>query len=379
MEKNQKNKKKSKIKLFTDTTYFDYPTLFIIIFLIGFGLMMIFSTSSYRAYSEMGDSAFYFKRQLFFAVIGIVTMLFISKINYKFLLACNKIFMVITIILLFYVLILGSASGGAVRWIQIGPMRFQPSEVAKLTLILYMADMCTKHEKNMYRLQNVTKILAVPIICVLMIAKENLSTAIVCAIIVCSILFVISPRLWYFILIGIVGVLGVVASIAFTGYRGGRIEYWLHPEDNPAGAYQSIQSLYAIGSGGLFGRGLGQSIQKLGYIPESHTDMIFSVICEELGVFGALCIILVFTMLLWRFKFLADNTSNRAASLILTGIIAHIAIQVIINISVATNTIPNTGIPLPFISYGGTSISILLGEMGIALGISRQIKPKQRI
>ena len=161
--------------------------------------------------------------------------------------------------------------------------------------------------------------------------------------------------------------------ITSAGYRGERIDAWLDPENHDKG-YQTMQSLYAIGSGGIFGKGLGQSMQKLGFIPESHNDMIFSVVCEELGFFGAICVIIMFMFLIWRCVIIADNARDLYGSLIVIGIMTHIAVQVIINLAVVTNTMPNTGVPLPFISYGGSSMVFILIEMGVVLSVSRQIK-----
>ena len=172
----------------------------------------------------------------------------------------------------------------------------------------------------------------------------------------------------------VVGVLFVIIMISMQGYRGERIQAWRNPEASSSG-FQTLQGLYAIGSGGLFGRGLGQSIQKMGNIPEAQNDMIFSIICEELGIVGAVGLILVFVMLIWRFRFIAEGAPDRYGSLIVIGVISHLAFQVLINMFVVTNLMPNTGVPLPFISYGGTSLVFLLIEMGIVLAVSRQIEP----
>ena len=216
-----------------------------------------------------------------------------------------------------------------------------------------------------------------PVICIILIAVENLSTAIVCGVIVVSIWFVATPKKWHLLIVIAVAAAGFILFLNMASYRGGRIDAWLHPETSPDG-YQTMQALYAIGSGGLFGRGLGQSIQKMGFIPEAHNDMIFSVICEELGIVGGMAIILVFAMLLWRFRFIAEGAPDRFGALMVVGIIAHIAFQVILNICVVTNTLPNTGCALPFISYGGSSLAFLMVEMGLVLSVSRQIVPLSR-
>ena len=207
-----------------------------------------------------------------------------------------------------------------------------------------------------------------------MIAIENLSTAIICAAIVGVIWIVAVPNFWrYLIPMGIIAVVAGTILVFTQSYRLTRFQVWRHPDKLDEG-YQTLQGLYAIGSGGLFGRGLGQSIQKMGFIPEAQNDMIFSIICEELGLFGAIAIILLFVLLIWRFMVIANNAQDMFGALLVVGVMAHISIQVILNIAVVTNTIPNTGITLPFISYGGSSIVFLLAEMGLVLSVSRGIR-----
>ncbi len=373
MSSNQTRKRK-KTSFFIRGTYFDYTALFLILFLVCFGLLMVYSTSSYIGNRNYGDSAYFFKRQLIFAVLGIVCMLVVSRIRYQKLKNFSLIFMIAETLLLLLVLIIGSASNGSTRWIEIAGIRFQPSEIAKMALVIYMAHICTAKSKEMRNFLDTVKMFLFPAGMIVLIAIENLSTAIICFVIVVAIWFVATPNLKYLLIFGAVGVALAVAGIFLVGYRGDRIEAWLHPETSENG-YQTMQSLYAIGSGGLFGRGLGQSIQKMGFIPEAHNDMVFSVICEELGIVGAVGVIIVFLMLLWRFKFISEGAPDRFGGLLVTGIIAHIAIQVIINISVVTNVMPNTGVTLPFVSYGGTSLVFLLIEMGLVLSVSRQIRP----
>ena len=208
----------------------------------------------------------------------------------------------------------------------------------------------------------------------LVIAVNNLSTAIIVAGIAFIMVFVVSPKYTHFIAFAAVAAVAVAGFILVQGYRADRISAWLHPEDHPDTAYQTLQGLYAIGSGGLVGQGLGESIQKLGFLPESQNDMIFAIICEELGLFGAVSIILIFLFMIYRFMIIANNAPDLFGALLVVGVMGHIAIQVILNIAVVTNTIPNTGITLPFISYGGTSVLFLLMEMGIVLSVSNQIK-----
>ena len=205
---------------------------------------------------------------------------------------------------------------------------------------------------------------------------ENLSTAIICGVIVIAILFVASPKYTPFIAFALLGCVGGVLFILTAGYRADRIDAWLNVETHPKG-YQTLQAMYAIGSGGLWGKGLGQSIQKMDFIPEAHNDMIFSVICEELGIVGGVSLILLFIILIWRLMLIVMNARDLYGALLVVGVLAHVAVQVLINVAVVTNTMPNTGIPLPFISYGGTSLVFLLVEMGIALSVARQIKVRK--
>ena len=187
-------------------------------------------------------------------------------------------------------------------------------------------------------------------------------------------LFVASPKYKEFFVVAVLGVLFIFAFINTASYRSDRVEAWKHPETAGDKGYQTMQALYAIGSGKLFGKGLGQSLQKLGNVPEAQNDMIFSIICEELGLFGAVCVILLFVLMLWRMMVIANNAKDLYGALLVTGIMSHIAIQVVLNIAVVTNTIPNTGVILPFISYGGTSLVFLMAEMGLALSVSKGIR-----
>ena len=206
------------------------------------------------------------------------------------------------------------------------------------------------------------------------IAYSNLSTAVIIFGIIMCMLFVASTKYMKFIGVGVAGVAFIVVFIVTASYRGGRVEAWLHPETAGDAGYQTLQGLYAIGSGGLFGKGLGESLQKMGNVPESQNDMIFTIICEELGLFGAVCVILLFLLMIWRMMVIANNAQDLFGALLVVGVMSHIAIQVILNIAVVTNTIPNTGVILPFISYGGTSLIFLMAEMGLVLSVSKGIR-----
>lgn len=359
-------------KFFYKGEYFDYPLLFVTLFLVAFGLVMIYSTSSYTAQLREGNAAYYLIRQGVFALLGMVLMLIVSRLDYRVWKNFSLIYMWGTIALLVAVLAMGVASHGAVRWISIGPFQFQPSEVAKSAIAIYTAHICTIKAARIREWKVIGKVAVVPLIAIALIAKENLSTGIICAAIVVVIIFVTSPNVKQFVIIGgiAVGIMGIFLMVA--SYRLERIDIWLNPEKYDKG-YQTLQSLYAIGSGGLFGKGLGQSIQKLGFIPESHNDYIFSVVCEELGLFGAICVIGMFVFLIWRCVVIAFNTQDLFGALMVVGLTTHIAVQVLINIAVVTNSIPPTGVPLPFISYGGTAMIMVLIEMGIVLSVSRHL------
>lgn len=374
-------KKKKKTKYF-----FDYTMLFIVIFLLLFGLVMLYSTSSYEANIKFEDSAFYFRKQAVASAIGIVVMLAIMLFDYHIVQRFAAIAYVISLVLILLVLTpLGYEAGGARRWLNLG-MSLQPAEVAKLALIVFFASVVCRFGEHIKEKRGLIIVLALAIphsFCVLTIT-QNLSSAIIIFSIVLMMLFVATPQYKeYFIIAGIAVVFAVAMvllvkyDILPTGlsYRFARIKAWMDPESYAANkGFQTLQALYAIGSGDIFGKGLGESIQKLGYLPEAQNDMIFSIICEELGLFGAIAIILLFVLLIWRFMVIANNAQDMFGALLVVGVMAHISIQVILNIAVVTNTIPNTGITLPFISYGGSSIVFLLAEMGLVLSVSRSIR-----
>ena len=354
--------------------YFDYSLLFLIIFLVGFGLVMLYSVSSYEAEGSFGNAAYYLERQGIFALGGMAGMLLISRIPYGFWKKVSPIVYLLAFILCAAVIFVGDDAGGSQRWLQIGPIRFQPSELAKIGVIIYVAAVLSKMPRKIRDFKTVVKVLIRVAPIILVIAKSNLSTGIIVAGICILMMFVASPKYsHFFALAGVVAAAGAV-FILTQSYRSARILAWLHPEDYPDDAYQTLQGLYAIGSGGLFGKGLGASIQKMGYVPEAQNDFIFTIICEELGLFGAICVILLFVLLLWRFMVIANNAADLFGSMIVVGVMAHIALQVVLNLAVVTNTIPNTGVTLPFISYGGTSMVILLAEMGLVLSVSRGIR-----
>lgn len=357
-------------------SYFDYNMLFILIVLIGFGLVMLYSSSSYTATNKFGDSAYYLRAQIKAFVLGLVPMIFFIAVDYRVWKKFGILIYLMSFLLCFAVFIpgLGVERNNSTRWIKIGPIQFQPSEFAKLAIIIFLAMVIDRIPKQMNKTKNLLKVLVMLIPICGVIAYSNLSTAIIVVGIAVCMLFVASPKYKPFFGIAAGGVAFVVLFVSLATYRGGRIEAWLHPETAGDKGYQTMQGLYAIGSGKLFGKGLGASLQKLGNVPESMNDMIFTIICEELGLFGAICVILLYILLLWRMMVIANNARDLFGSLLVTGVMSHIAIQVILNIAVVTNTIPNTGVTLPFISYGGTSVVFLMSEMGLVLGVSRGIR-----
>ena len=378
-ENNRPRKKKQKY-------FFDYTMLFIVIFLILFGLVMLYSTSSYEANIKFEDPAFYFRKQAIASAIGIAVMLFVMLVDYHIVQRFAVIAYIVSLVLIILVLTpLGYEAGGARRWLNLG-MSLQPAEVAKLALIVFFASVVCRFGDRIKEKRGffIVLLLAVPhAFCVLTIT-QNLSSAIIIFSIVFMMLFVATPQYKEYVIIAIVAVVLAVAVVLLVkydviptamSYRFARIKAWLDPESYAADkGFQTLQALYAIGSGDIFGKGLGESIQKLGYLPEAQNDMIFSIICEELGLFGAVAIILLFVILIWRFLVIANNAQDMFGALLVVGVMAHISIQVILNIAVVTNTIPNTGITLPFISYGGSSIVFLLAEMGLVLSVSRSIR-----
>ena len=282
----------------------------------------------------------------------------------------------VSIALCILVIFVGTDSHGSTRWLDLGPISFQPSEVAKAGIIVFLAMLLENMPKKLNSWATLAKVIGFFVMPVfIVVAISNLSTAIIILGIAVCMLFVASPKYIHFVSVGGAAVFAGVVFIMTAGYRVSRIEAWLHPETaDPADVYQTLQGLYAIGSGGLFGKGLGESLQKMGNVPESQNDMIFTIICEELGLFGGVCLILLFMLVIWRMMVISNNAPDLFGSLLVVGVMSHIAIQVILNIAVVTNSIPNTGVILPFISYGGTSILILMCEVGLVLGVSRAIR-----
>ena len=379
MGKEAKTKNKSQ--------YFDYGLLAIVIFLMCFGLVMLYSTSSYSAALKFnGNSMYYFSRQAVISAGSLVALLVISKIDYHWYAQIAKMTYWISFVLMALVLTpLGIEAYGARRWIRLPfGQSMQPAEVTKIAIILFIPLLICKAGKHIKDLKVFGKIFlwGAAAAAGVFFLTDNLSTAIIVMGMVCVMLFVAHPKTAPFVAFAGAGAALIAVAVKALegmsdvegGFRIQRILVWLHPEKySGEGGFQVMQGLYAIGSGGFFGKGLGNSAQKM-IIPEVQNDMILSIICEELGVFGAIVVLTLFGMLLYRLMFIARNAPDLYGSLIVTGIFAHIAIQVILNVAVVLNVIPTTGITLPFISYGGTSILFLMAEMGLALGVSRRIQ-----
>lgn len=361
---------------------YDFMVLFVVVMLVLFGVVMIFSSSYYYTLTRASfnyDMYYFLKRQAIWATMGFIALLFFMNFNYKILKSFSFLAYLFSNFCLVLVQLVGTRINGQKRWLGItDAIGFQPSEVAKISIILFLAFYISAHKNCLDDLKGFFRCLFILAIPTALIAISNFSTAIVVAAIGGTIIFIASPKIWYFVVGAIpVGIGSVVAvSLPQFAYRFSRIKIWRDPFSDPTGkGYQTIQSLYAIASGGLFGLGLGQSRQKT-FIPESYNDIIFAIICEELGMVGAALVILLFAVLIWRGIKIALNSVDMFGCLVAIGIVAMIGFQAIINIAVVTNTIPNTGQPLPFISYGGTSLLFTMSSMGILLNISKYQKTR---
>lgn len=386
---NGKNSQRQQVGKLTKSDIFtlggiDIPFFAITIALLTIGLVMLFSASYPYALNKYGDSYYFFKRQLIFAVLGIIVMMITSKLNYKLLKVIEKPLLIVTLLLLVVVLFYHTNVDDFKRWIPLGPITLQPSDIAKFAIVLTLAVYISKNYKYM---NTSIKGIIIPLIiiftfCGLIMLEHHLSCTILVFLIGASLMFAGGSNHKLFIL-GVVAVVGVVIIVimypeVLMDYAGDRIVAWLDKSYEPLGArWQTNNSLYAIGSGGFFGVGLGNSKQKYLYVSEPQNDFIFSIVCEELGFVGAAIIILLFALLFIRGIKIAMNTDDKFASLLVIGIVAQVAIQTIFNIMVVTDTFPNTGIALPFFSYGGTALLMLMFEMGVVLSVSRRTNQKK--
>ena len=369
--------------------YYDYNLLAGVVLLTCFGLVMIYSTSAYQSRIENnGNDMYYFMKQARISAVCLVGALIFSQIDYHKLMKYAPWLYVAANGLMMLTKFAGRESHGATRWLYIGPISIQTAEIAKVAVILFLPMMIVKLGRNVRNLKGLAVILllgAVPAFFAYYFTN-NLSTALIIMGIAAFMIYVVYPKTKIMTAAGI-GILVAGYSIArYIGmslessgkFRLRRLMVWIDPEAYPDdGGYQVLQGLYAIGSGGFFGKGLGNSTQKLSALPEAQNDMIFAIICEELGVFGAAMLTLMFVFLLYRLLFIAQNAPDLLGSLIVTGIFAHIALQAMLNIMVVLNVIPTTGVTLPFVSYGGTAVVFLMSEITLALSVSRQIRFKE--
>ena len=334
------------------------------------GLFFLYSTGTYNGKVKFGDAGYYLKKQLFASGLGMIAFWVMARIDYHRVAAFATVLYLCSIALSTAVLFVGRSYNGSKRWLALGPLSFQPAEFAKAAVILFLSFRISNRKKKTDSLWFMLRTMAALLPIVGLVGTNNLSTAIIILGIGVILIFVAHPRYLPFLGIGAAGIGFVAIFLSMESYRLERLAIWRDPEKYEKG-FQTIQGLYAIGSGGIFGRGMGNSLQKLGFVPEAQNDMIFSIICEETGLFGAILVILLFGGLIWRLMVAAVRAEDLLGELIGAGIMGHIALQVILNIAVVTNTIPNTGITLPFISYGGTSVLFLMGEMGLALSVTR--------
>ena len=355
------------------TGAFDYGLLVVVLVLIVVGLFVLYSTSSYNGRIKFQDEGYYLKKQLFATSLGLACMYATANIDYHIWQRFAVPAYIVSLILSLAVLFIGDEYNGSKRWLSFGPLSFQPSEFAKLAVILFLAWMIVRLGKRMRKMGTLLLVMVSILPIVGLVGAGNLSTAIIILGIGVILVFVASPLYAQFIWLGVSGAGFLTIFLALESYRLERLAIWRNPEKYEKG-YQTLQGLYAIGSGGLFGRGSGESIQKLGFVPEAQNDMIFAIVCEEWGLAGAVFLILLFGILIWRFFVIAVRARDLFGTLIATGAMAHMLIQVILNIAVVTNTIPNTGITLPFVSYGGTSVLFLLTEIGLVLNVSHLIE-----
>ena len=365
----------------------DIPFLLLTLLLLGIGVVMVLSASYASAYYDVkkitgGNATYFFTRQLAFAVAGVGAMYIVSRLPMRFFRRISGLTMLIALVLLLAVLVVGHVSGGGRRWLYLGGVSIQPSEIAKIAVILYFATLICRSGNYMgtFRYGILPFVLILAVIVGLLVMEPHFSASIIILLLGAVMMFVGGTRLVVFIL-GLIAGGGLFAAMLLaSNYASSRITTWRDPfSDTSDAGWQIVQSLYAVGSGGLFGLGLGQSRQKYLYLPEEHNDFIFSIICEELGLIGALLILALFALLIIRGYWIAMHSRDRYSFLVVTGVTSLLAIQVFLNVAVCTNLIPCTGISLPFFSYGGTALLMQLAEMGIILSASRDIPEKKVI
>lgn len=370
----QPETKREKI-LLDERGLLDVPFLALTVLLVIIGVVMMFSASYARAYAEKNNATYFFARQAIFAIFGIGMMLFVSRVNYQIWRGASFIVLAVSIVFLMLVPIIGTEEGGAKRWIWIGFTSFQPSELTKLAIVMSFASLMSTYREKMqtfrYGVAPFAAILL--IVCALLALERHFSGILIILAIGASMMFLGGVQLRWFAIGGAAVAVFAVIYLTTMGYASDRVTAWRDPMSDPSDTgYQILQSLYAIGSGGLMGLGFGKSRQKYLYLPEEHNDYIFPIVCEELGFVGALVIILLFILLIVRGYWIAMHARDRFGALMAAGLTTHMALQTFLNIGVVTNFLPATGISLPFFSYGGTALLLQLFEMGLILAVSRQ-------
>ena len=384
-------KKEKKFNFFTKGSS-DYALFIITMLLLALGIIMVLSASAPASLAEEDNSYKYLQKQVQAAVLGLAAMMVLSKIDYRIYRKLKWLIYIVVLVLLLLVIPFGMSEGGAKRWIRIFGFNFQPSEVAKIGLIIFYASLLSDiKEKN--KIKDIRYgcwlplAFLLPIVGIIYGLQNHFSaTFLICAITAVQ-MFIAGTRISHFVVTGVIAApvayggyelykayknSGVETAVETQGFRSTRIQTWLDPFSDPKGTgWQIVQSFYAIASGGLFGLGLGQSKQKYLYLPEPHNDFIFSVIAEELGFFGCILVISLFVLFIWRGIIVAMRAQDNFGCLIAIGIVTMIGLQAIINIAVVTGTIPVTGMPLPFFSYGGTALIINLASVGVLLNVSR--------
>ncbi|MPW25180.1 putative lipid II flippase FtsW [Alkalibaculum sp. M08DMB] len=360
----------------------DFLLIFCILSLLCIGVIMVFSASIYTsAVKYNGDQYFLFKKQLLFAGVGLIVMMVVSKINYKIYHRYHKIILAISILLLIAVLFVGQELNGARRWFSLGGLSLQPSEIAKYGVVIFCAATLSsmKDQVRSFRKGLLPYLILIGVVSGLIYKQPNLSTALIIAVIVIGMVFVAGGNLGYIMGLGGGLVGAALYAMLFIGWRKDRVESFFDPSANITGSgWQARQSLLALGSGGIFGQGLGNGKQKMFYLPEPQNDFIFAHIGEELGLIGTLLILALFLLLIWRGLRISLYAPDTFSSLLSFGVVLMVGLQVLINVCVVTQIIPVTGIPLPFISAGGSSLLFLMGGMGILLNISKSTPINRR-
>ncbi len=354
----------------------DHPFLILLLIILAFGLVMLYSASFAQSLYDTGyrSSTRYLEKQAICAVIGLAAMAAISRVPAEFWLKLAWPLYWVSIVLLLLVLLFGQTVNGAKRWINIAGLQFQPSEIAKFTMILLLAKLTRSFgsDAKTFRYGVLGFSGAMMGILVPLALERHLSAIMLLGMVAVVMMFVAGTRSRWLLAGAGAAVVFVIVYVSLLGYAGDRITAWFHPEEDPGNTgYQILQSLYAIGSGGLFGLGLGKSRQKYLYLPFQYNDYIFAVVCEELGLAGACLIILLFSALILRGYWIALRARDRFSTVLAAGLVTQIAVQTILNMGVVSNLLPSTGVALPFFSYGGTALAVNLSEMGILLSISR--------